>query len=303
MRSRFKRVLIIADIEGSSGCWNYQASSFMTPEWANACVEMSRDVNTIVRAMFGAGIEEIRIKDFHRTGYNLLPELIDTRAKVIHGYHPRPVPGIGDPGISEAVMFIGMHAASGTDGFLAHTLTSRIQQLKVNGKPLSEVELFAASLAPFGVKPIFFSGCPVACQQALIAIANISVHPIEKSQGPDRFNVDSWREGLSNVVVASLQNQQTEPYQPSGPFDVMIKMRDGKNGTQRIAQRWRFDSAGDQIRFSTATAKELYMNLIRICYLTPSIEKILPVGLIAYNLWGRVGLGWLRRYLNRLEQC
>ena len=302
MRGRFKRVLIIADIEGSSGCWNYLASSFMTPEWASACVEMSRDVNTVVRAMFGAGIEEIRVKDFHRNGYNLLPELIDTRAQVIHGYRPRPVPGIGDPGISEAVMFIGMHAASGTEGFLAHTLTSRIKQLEVNGKPLPEVELFAASLAPFGIKPIFFSGCPAACQQALMAIANISIYPIEKSQGPDHFNVNSWREGLANAVVASLQNEQTEPYQPSGPFDVMIKMRDGKHAAQRIAQRWRFDRAGDQICFSTATAGELYINLIRICYLTPLIEKTLPVGLIAYNLWGRVGLGRLRRHLNRLEQ-
>ena len=38
-----------------------------------------------------------------------------------------------------------MHAASGTDGFLSHTLTSRIAQLEVNRRPLAEVELFAVS--------------------------------------------------------------------------------------------------------------------------------------------------------------
>ena len=35
---------IIADIEGSSDCWSYEGSSFMTAEWARACLGMTRDV-------------------------------------------------------------------------------------------------------------------------------------------------------------------------------------------------------------------------------------------------------------------
>ena len=128
----------------------------MTPEWARACVEMSRDVNAVVQALFQNGAETVRVKDFHRTGYNLLPELIDSRADVVHGYRKGPVPGIGDPGEAEAVMFLGMHAASGTDGFLAHTLTSRVQQLEVNGAPLAEIQLFASSLEPWGLQPNHF---------------------------------------------------------------------------------------------------------------------------------------------------
>ena len=135
----------------------------MTRAWSRGCVEMTRDVNAVVQALFSSGVEHIQIKDFHRTGYNLLPEKIDGRADVIQGYRKGPVPGIGDPGGAEGIFFLGMHAASGTDGFLAHTLTSCIDRLEVNGKPLAEVELFSASLSPFGLKPLFFSGCPVAC--------------------------------------------------------------------------------------------------------------------------------------------
>jgi hypothetical protein len=80
---RFKRILIIADIEGSSGCWNYRASSFMTPEWARACVEMSRDVSVVVKALLDAGVEHISIKDFHRTGYNLLCYLTPLMEKTL----------------------------------------------------------------------------------------------------------------------------------------------------------------------------------------------------------------------------
>jgi D-amino peptidase len=200
-----RRILIIADIEGSSGCWSYRASSFKTGEWARACVEMSRDVNAVVRALFESGVESIRIKDFHRTGYNLLPELIDTRAVISHGYHTGPVPGIGDPGDAEAAMFLGMHAASGTAGFLAHTLTSRIEKLEINGEPLPEIKLFASSLAIRDIRPIFFSGCPVACQQAreasltypCIQSINLLVNPGLISQtGGQGFNRQRSRPSL-----------------------------------------------------------------------------------------------------------
>jgi len=43
--------LIIADIEGSSGCWSYRASSFMTKDWARACLEMTRDVQAVVQPL------------------------------------------------------------------------------------------------------------------------------------------------------------------------------------------------------------------------------------------------------------
>ncbi len=85
MAGQIKRILIIADIEGSSGCWNRRHSSFLTREWARACLEMTRDVNAVVQALFNSGVEHIQIKDFHRTGYNLLPEKIDGRADIIQG--------------------------------------------------------------------------------------------------------------------------------------------------------------------------------------------------------------------------
>jgi len=300
MNGQFKSILIISDIEGSSGCWSYRGSSFMTREWAMACVEMSRDVNAVVQALFENGVESIRIKDFHRTGYNLLPELIDARAVIIHGYRTGPVPGIGDPGDADAVMFIGMHAASGTGGFLAHTLTSRIEKLEINGEPLPEIQLFAASLAPRGLKPIFFSGCPVACQQAAASINNLSAYPIDKSIGHQRFNVATWRIGLQQSAVKALGNNRTSPYRPTGPMNVSVKMRTGID-TGKIARRWGLDCRGDQIVINAADIHAAYMLLIRICYLTPILEKTMPLCLWLYNLWGRLGLAWVRQQLKRIE--
>ena len=297
MTTKFDHILIIADIEGSSGCWNYRASSFLTREWGLACLEMTLDVNAVVTALFDAGVRQVTVKDFHRTGYNLLPELIDSRAQIVPGYRSGPVPGLGDPGDAEAVMFLGMHAAAGTEGFMAHTLTSRIMWLEVNKKPLAEVELFSASLAPHGVKPIFFSGCPTACAQAKAAIKKIDTYPIDKSAGPERFDADSWRSGLVSAALNSLNNLATEPYTPAGPFAAEVTWRGGESVAQNLARRWGFDHEGARIFIEATDIHSLYLDLIRLCYLTPLAEKILPFGLLLYNLTGRLGLTWTRRRL------
>jgi D-amino peptidase len=301
----FTNILIIADLEGSSGCWNYTASAFLTDEWCRACLEMSRDVNEVVAALFDAGVKTITIKDFHRTGYNMFPELIDSRATLISGYRRGSIPGIGNPTGAQAVMFLGMHAASGSDGFLAHTLTSRIARLEVNQRLLAEIELFAASLAPWQIRPIFFSGCPVACKQAATVVENINCFAIDKSRGPDSFDADSWRSALAQAAVKSLSNRKTVPYELVGPFDARVTMRDGEAAAAGLARRWKFEQQGAQIRIRSASFQQLYLDLIRLCYLTPAIEKVLPLALAAFNLKGRIGIirarrrvkGRLQRYL------
>jgi D-aminopeptidase len=299
MSDPYTHILIIADLEGSSGCWSYAASAFLTDEWCQACLEMSRDVNSVVSALFDAGVKTVTVKDFHRTGYNMFPELIDSRATLISGYRGGSITGIGNPLDVQAVMFLGMHAASGSDGFLAHTLTSRIAHLEVNHRLLAEIELFAASLAPWKIRPIFFSGCPVACSQAAAVVDNINCFPIDKSRGAERFDTRNWRSALAQAAVESLSNRKTKPYEPLGPFDARVTLRDGEAAAFRLARRWKFEQAGAQIRIQRASIHQLYMELIRLCYLTPAIEKVLPLALAAFNLKGRSGILRARRRLKR----
>lgn len=267
----------------------------MTRAWYRACIEMTRDVNAVVTVLLNAGVRHITVHDFHRTGYNLLPEYIDPRVRVVSGYSLGPVPGIGAPRTAQAAMFLGMHAASGTPGFLAHTLTSRIQRLEINGRPISEVELFSSSLAPYGMRPVFFSGCPIACAQAREAIKGIDCYPIDKSPGPTRFDVHSWRTGLKRAAIKALDNVTTEPYLPKGPFKAVVTMRDGEKPARKIAQRWDFDYEGARIFLKASDMNDLYKDLIRLCYLTPLIEKIAPFVLLLHRFQGRLGLAMVRR--------
>ncbi len=288
-----KNILIIADIEGSSLCNDYAATCFLGKGWPAACMGMTLDVNEVVSALFKAGAETIYVKDFHRTGYNLIPHYIDSRATLISGYEKGPVPGIGSPRGATGLMLLGMHAPSGSDGFLAHTLTSRISCLEVNGKPMSEAQLFSASLAPFHLHPLFFSGCPVACQTASKEIKHLRCFPIDKSNTNLNFNPDIWRKSLAEEAVTALLNSRTTPYMPKGPFSACVTMKEGENAALKIAGRWGFDCKEDRIYIQADTIHTLYMALIKLAYFTPFTLKTLPLGLPFYNSMGWAGLKWI----------
>jgi len=298
----YRHILILADIEGSSGCGSYRASSFLTRPWVHACAAMSRDVDTVVKALFDAGVDRVTVKDFHRTGYNLLPEMIDRRAAVVCGYRQGPVPGLGDPVDADGVMMLGMHAAAGTDGFLAHTLTSRLACLQVNGRPLAEVELFAAALSAFGIPALFFSGCPVACTQARERISGIHTFPIDKHVPPDALDADHWRKELARSAAGALSNKTTQPHRPRGPFRADIAIRDGVQAAAKMADRWGFDRTGARVRIDAPDMDTLYNSLIRLCYLPPLAEKTLPFSLMLYNAIGWLGRLWVRRQLKAFSR-
>jgi D-amino peptidase len=296
-KSPYRHILILADIEGSSGCGSYRASSFMTRSWARACAAMSLDVDAVVGHLFDAGVQRVTVKDFHRTGCNLLPEMIDARARIDSGYHRGPVPGLGDPGDADGLMMIGMHAAAGTTGFLPHTLTSRLSSLLVNGRPMAEVELFSASLAPFGIPPLFFSGCPAACSQARERIPGIHTFSIDKSIPPESLDARQWRCDMARAAAESLTRMTTAPYCPAGPFHAEVTIRDGFAAAARMADPWRFKRTGATVYIDAPDVHSLYFSLIRLCYLPPGVEKALPLSLALYNLVGRLGRLWVRRQL------
>jgi len=157
-----------------------------------------------------------------------------------------------------------MHAASGTDGFLAHTLTSRIEQLEVDGKPLPEIQLFASSLAPRGLRPIFFSGCPVACRQARAGIEHLSVYPIDKSLGQRQFDAAGWRSDLQQAAVKALENSEITFYDPAGPMRAIVKMRTGSIAARKMAKRWGLDCQEDRIVIDAVDIHDLYLHLYRL---------------------------------------
>ena len=130
-----------------------------------------------------------------------------------------------------------------------------------------------------------------------MTISGIDTFAIDKSNGPEGFDAHQWRQALASAAGESLNSSHVSPYRPEGPFDATVTMRDGAVVASRLARRWGLASRGADILIRADTIHRLYLDLIRICYLTPLTERFLPLSLALFNLQGRLGLVWLRRQL------
>jgi len=268
---RAKVAYIVADIEGSTGVWTRAHALLGTPEWQEARVELTKDINAVAEALFEMGVREVVVKDFHRTGYNLIPRSLDRRVKLVSGYYGGPAVGYGKLYGADFALFVGLHASGGNEqGFLAHTLTSRIAEILVNGKRVCEAELFASVLSAFHIPVCFFSGCPAACEEVSQKMDWVVTYPIGKDkevyadERKRRDHIIQKRQGLKEKIKA-VSNPETMPlFVMKPPFDCQVIFHQETEARRRNS--WDFSQNGKVIRFYTDQFFELYRNLIKIAY-------------------------------------
>ena len=289
------KVLIISDIEGSTGCQSLAASKLFTKEWATACYHLTQDINSVCKSLWKAGATEITVKDFHRTGYNIFPELLNPKIRLVQGYFSGPVLGIGETYGAQKLIMLGMHSSSGSDGFIPHTLTSKFSSIKVNGKNLTEAELFASSVFETNISPVFFSGCKIACQEAITRIPEIKTFEISKPVQ----RINQVRIELAESAAEAFLNSNSKPFTISGPLSVEIEIRDGTKVARKLRERWNLKGSNNQITFDAKTADELYRTLTSIAYMRPWFMGFQDSALRIFNLWGRATLQFARKFAEK----
>jgi len=266
-----KIAYIVADLEGSTGAWTKAHTLLATPEWQEARVELTRDLNAAAGALFERGVKGVVVKDFHRTGYNLIPAHLDRRVKLVSGYYTGPAVGYGKLHGADFALFVGLHAAGGNvKGFLAHTLTSRIAEILVNGKRICESELFATVLSAFGVPLAFFSGCPAACQEVKqrmnwVVTCAIPKDPLVYQDRNKRGEfILQARESLRQSILAIPTVEGLPLFAMKPPFDCRVIFQE--EAEARKMNAWGFPQEGRIIRFHSEEFLEMYENLLKIAY-------------------------------------
>jgi D-amino peptidase len=286
------KVLIISDIEGSTGCQTVAASKLFTKEWAKACYQLTLDINSVCKSLWEAGAKEITVKDFHRTGFNIFPEMLDPKVRLVQGYFPGPVLGIGQTYGAEKLFMIGMHSSSGANGFIPHTLTSKFASIKINNQSLTEAELFSSSVYKNKISPVFFSGCEVACKEASSRIPGLETFVVKKPTD----QIGKVRLELAKSAAHALLKNDSQPFTLQGPFSVKITMRDGAKTAEKLKKRWNLSGEKDQINFHVETADELYRQLTSIAYMRPWLSNYENLALKVFNLWGKATLNYARKF-------
>ncbi len=288
-----KTAYVVADLEGSTGAWTKAHTLLGTPEWQQARVELTRDINAAAKALFDIGARGVVVKDFHRTGFNLIPKFLDRRIRLVSGYYSGPALGYGNLHGADIALFIGLHASGGNErGFLPHTLTSRIAEIRVNGRRVCEAQLFATVLSDFDVPVSFFSGCPEACAEVRERMGWVVCCSVDKppeiyaDETRRRSYLLNQRQKLKETIRKLRDSAHLPLFAMKGPFECEVLFPGASEA--RRHNRWGFSESGAVLSFRAAEFLELYRNLLKIAYFNRPVYALrsilLPLSRLVWKI-------------------
>lgn len=214
--------LIAMDLEGIHGVVGipYSGLSKGSDTHIQACENALKEVNTAIRALFDQGADKVVFWDNHGGGGNLDPAQIDSRAiqvcpkgepyrfDFVNGYH------------FDGILLMGYHSREGTlGGVLAHTYnSSKIQYVKLDGKPMGEIEIDSYICAAHKIPVLFLSSDDVCIRQAKETLPNITTVTTKfaKSRNAAEFKdekvvLDELYEGIKTAITSYTTDMPLYP--------------------------------------------------------------------------------------------
>ena len=154
------RVYISADIEGVAGIAAWEETVKGGKGYETHALQLTKEVEAACKGAIEAGAQEVYVRDAHDSARNINFNLLPEEVYLQRGWAQEPscmVSGI-DRGF-DAAIFIGYHSRAGSNKSpLAHTLSTNIEHIKLNGRKVSEFVINAYTAAYYKVPVVFVSG-------------------------------------------------------------------------------------------------------------------------------------------------
>ncbi|RSN15312.1 aminopeptidase [Nonomuraea sp. WAC 01424] len=177
------RVFVSIDMEGVAGVATLDQAVRGGTGYPRAQELMTAEADAAVRGAFDAGADEVVVNDSHGTMDNLLHAGLDPRAQVVTG-SPKPLAMMQGVSEGDAVaLFVGYHAAAGEQGVLAHSFSGTFRQIRVNGRPVGELEVNALYAASLGVPVGLVTGDDLVCAAASKTLPGVLTVPVKRAVG------------------------------------------------------------------------------------------------------------------------
>jgi D-amino peptidase len=120
---------------------------------------MVGEANAAIAGAFDGGATDVTVNDSHGGMYNLTPEAVDARARVVLGTKPLSMNEAAADGNFDVALFVGYHARAGhPSGVISHTYNPRAVLVEVGGRPITEAGINALFLGSFGVPVAMVTG-------------------------------------------------------------------------------------------------------------------------------------------------
>jgi D-amino peptidase len=203
------RVFISVDMEGVAGVATLDQILRGGHGYPRAQALMTAEANAAVRGAIAAGADEVVVNDSHGTMDNLLPDLLDRRARLLNG---SPKPSCMVQGLArehDVALFIGYHAAATDIGVLAHTYSSNFTALRVNGQPQSEAEVNALLAADVGVAVGLVTGDDQICAVAEKVLPGVRTARVKTAHGfaaSESLHPDASCELIESAAAAAVSD-------------------------------------------------------------------------------------------------
>jgi D-amino peptidase len=224
------KVFISVDMEGIAGVVTSAECSSTGPDYGYFRRLMSIEANAAVLGAFDAGATEVVVRDSHGSARNILPDLLDPRARLLRDWSGGPMVMMeGMDGSFDAVVFVGYHARAGTpDAIIDHPSTGNVVDFAINGRSLPEAGFNALMAGQFGVPVVFVAGDEAITQQVQELFGEIGTYATKEGIGAASLGVhpEVAQEGIRAGVADAVRNRDRyQPFTMTKPYTLVLKLK------------------------------------------------------------------------------
>lgn len=224
------KVFISVDMEGITGVVNWEEVSRTGKDYDLFRKIMTQETNAAIEGAAEAGANDILVRDSHGSARNILPDLLDKRARLLRdwsGGFMSMMEGIDET--YNAVIFIGYHAKAGTpNAMLEHTMSGSIMDVSINGVSLPEAGMNALIAGHFNVPVVFVAGDKAICGQCKDLFGEIETVAVKEGLGNAALNLhpEVAQEKIREGVEEALKNlKKYKPYKLKPPYTMVLKLK------------------------------------------------------------------------------
>ena len=224
------KVFISVDMEGIAGVVTSEECSSSGSDYGYFRRIMSQEANAAVLGAFDAGATEVVVRDSHGSARNILPDLLDPRARLIRDWSGGPqgmMEGLDES--FDAVVFIGYHARAGTpDAIIDHTSSGNVTDFAINGVSLPESGYNALIAAHYGVPVVFVAGDQAIVHQVQELFGEVATVATKQGIGAasDGLHPERARELIRAGVADAVRNRDRyDLFDLGRPYTLTLKLK------------------------------------------------------------------------------
>ncbi len=218
-----KSIFVITDAEGIAGVCRQDLTEPHDQELRQL---LTGEVNAAVDGFFDGGADEVVVWEGHDGSQTLSALTIHPRAQLLSGGLPASMTLERH---YSAIAFVGQHSqANVRGGVMAHSYSSLgIQNMRVNGKAMGEVETRAALAGAFGTPVIFLSGDTAAVNELKAIVPGAETVSVKEGLGRytclSQSAVAARAATREHARLAVAKIASIKPYLIEGPATIEVE--------------------------------------------------------------------------------